>query len=123
MGGGRGELVVPAHVGGVGVGDGQVVGEFGAGEDEALEEGGGGVEETVGGVGAGREISCGSGRWGGGAGGLQAAEHKLVVVFGGFIFGTLGAGRIVAVRGRRSLPRLDDDSVPVAAHNPRHLGR
>jgi hypothetical protein len=41
------------HVGGVGVGDGDIVGEFGGAKDFAVAEGAGAGEEPVGCVGAG----------------------------------------------------------------------
>ncbi len=58
------------HVGGVGVGDGYVVGEFGGAEDFALAEAGGPGEEAVCCVGSGRAVRrsrrdwviCGVGR-------------------------------------------------------------
>ena len=56
-------LVVPLHVGTVGVGDGDVVGEFGGAEDFALAEAAGSGEEALGGVGAaGRMVNDRTGR-------------------------------------------------------------
>jgi len=52
-------FVVPFHVGGVGVGDGYVVGEFGGAEDFAFAEGAGAGEEAFGCVGAGEGVSKG----------------------------------------------------------------
>ena len=58
----EGGLVVVGEVGGVGVGDGDVVEEFGAAEDEAFPPGGGFAQEFLGGVG-------------------EDAEDQFVVVF------------------------------------------
>ena len=77
---GEGGLVVGGEVGGVGVGDGDVVEEFGAAEDEAFLPGGGFAQEFFGGV------------------GKDAEDQFVVVLFRDALGGIRGAAGVFFIR-------------------------